>query len=257
MDESLHFFIEGISVTLFLGDRQVETILTLHHLGYLIFNKVRLLYSTFPPHDPLPPNLNKIRTRFAIGSLISMKKVWFSTQQQLPQHQRPPSTQHPQDHPPHPVLGAVLTKTTPYSNLLYNAIHFVCVKNNACVNIFASATARISLSLHARPLDITDLHSLTRSISTSHSPLHNTAKFKILCNVSIHPHILEKQQYLLRAINNFKSCYGILYDFSYGLGSPHLTCIFSAYRESLTTEVSHLEMYCTNVLLACLTKVRC
>jgi hypothetical protein len=95
MDELLHFFIEGISVTLFLGDRQVETILTLRHLGYLIFNKVRSFYSTFPSHDPFPPNLDKFRTRFAIGSLISTKKVWFSTQQQPPQHQCRPSTQCP------------------------------------------------------------------------------------------------------------------------------------------------------------------
>jgi hypothetical protein len=33
MDESLNFFIEGISVNLLLGDRQTETILTLRHLG--------------------------------------------------------------------------------------------------------------------------------------------------------------------------------------------------------------------------------
>jgi hypothetical protein len=74
MDESLHFFIEGVSVTLLLGDRQVKTILSLHHLRYLIFNEVKSLYSTFPPHNPFPPNLNKFRTRFAIGSLIPAKK---------------------------------------------------------------------------------------------------------------------------------------------------------------------------------------
>jgi hypothetical protein len=62
MDESLHFLIEGISVSLLLGERQVETILTLRHLGYLIFNEVKALYSTFPPHKPFPPELNKLRT---------------------------------------------------------------------------------------------------------------------------------------------------------------------------------------------------
>ncbi len=49
MDESLHFFVEGVSVTLLLGDRQVETILTLRHLGYLIFNKSDPSTSRFPP----------------------------------------------------------------------------------------------------------------------------------------------------------------------------------------------------------------
>jgi hypothetical protein len=56
MDESLQFLIEGISVTLLLGERQVETILTLRHLGYLIFKAVRSLYSTFLPYNPFPPN---------------------------------------------------------------------------------------------------------------------------------------------------------------------------------------------------------
>jgi hypothetical protein len=126
----------------------------------------------------------------------------------------------------------VLAKTSPYSDLLYNTIHFVCIKNNTRLNIFGTATTRISLSLHKQPPDMMDLYSLARLIGTSHSPLHNTTKFKIIPNVPIHPHILEKQRYHLRSINSFESCYGILYDFSHGLGSPHLTCIFSANHDS-------------------------
>jgi hypothetical protein len=240
MDESLNFFIEGISVTLLLGDRQTETILTLRHLGYLIFNEIRSLYATLPPYNLFPPELNKFKTRFAIGSLISTKKVRFSVQQQQqPQAQRRSPSQ--QQRPPHPVLGVIITKTSPYSDLLYNAIHFVCVKHNTRLNIFGTATERISLSLHERPQDVTELHSLARTIGTSHSPLHNINNFKIIRDVPIHPHILEKQHYLHRAINNFGSCYGILYDFSHGFGKPHLTCIFSANRESSYFSIEHVQ----------------
>jgi hypothetical protein len=159
MDESLNFFIEGISVTLLLGDRQTETILTLRHLGYLIFNEIRSLYATLHPYNLFPPELNKFKTRFAIGSLISTKKVRFSVQQQQqPQAQRRSPSQ--QQRPPHPVLGVIITKTSPYSDLLYNAIHFVCVKHNTCLNIFGTATERITLSLHERPQDVTEIHSL-------------------------------------------------------------------------------------------------
>jgi hypothetical protein len=110
MDKSLNFFIEDISVTLLLGDRQTETILTLHHLGYLIFNEIRSLYATLPPYNQFPPELNKFKTRFAIGSLISTKKVCFSAeQQQQPQRRSPVQQQRP----PHPVLGVIITKTLP------------------------------------------------------------------------------------------------------------------------------------------------
>ena len=78
-------------------------------------------------------------------------------------------------------------------------------------------------------------------IGNSHSPLHNSTKFKILRNVPIHPHILEKQHYLLQAIKSFGSCYGIFYDFSQGFGSPHLTCIFSANRESSYYTTDHVQ----------------
>ncbi len=75
----------------------------------------------------------------------------------------------------------------------------------------------------------------------THSPLHDTTKFRIICNVPIHPHILEKQQYLLSAINSFGSCYGILYDFSNGLSSPHLTCIFYANRKSSYFTITYIQ----------------
>jgi hypothetical protein len=61
MDKSLQFFIEGFSVTLLLGDRQVENILTLCHLDYLIFNAVNSLHSTFPPMTPSLTNLTSSR----------------------------------------------------------------------------------------------------------------------------------------------------------------------------------------------------
>jgi hypothetical protein len=206
MDESLQFLIEGISVSALLGERQVETIYTLRHLGYLIFNEVKALYSTFPSHDPFPPELNKLRTRFSIGTVISTKKVRFTTTQQQQKQQRRTTNQHPPERPPHPVLGVVLTKQSPYAELLYDAIHFVCIKNKGRLNLFGNPTDHISLALHEWPQDYEDLLQLARSMGTSHSSLHDPTKFKIIRNVPIHPHILEKQHYLLRAIKSFGSC---------------------------------------------------
>jgi hypothetical protein len=64
LDESLQFFIEGISASLLLDDRQLNNILTLYYLGYLIFNAVKSLYATFPQNDQFPHELTKIKTRF-------------------------------------------------------------------------------------------------------------------------------------------------------------------------------------------------
>ncbi len=72
-----------------------------------------------------------------------------------------------------------ITNTSPYTNLLFNAIHVVCIKNLAHLNICGSVTDGISLSIHVKPSNITDLHSLACTISVPHSPLHNTTKFKI------------------------------------------------------------------------------
>jgi hypothetical protein len=95
------------------------------------------------------------------------------------------------------------------------------------LNICGSATDCISLAIHVKPSNITDLHSLTCTISATHSPLHDITKFKIIHNVPIHPNIIEKQKYLIRTINSFGSCFGILYNFSHGHGpgSPHPICM--------------------------------
>jgi hypothetical protein len=115
---------------------------------------IRSLYAMLPPYNLFPPELNKFKICFAIGSLISAKKVRFSAQQQQqPQSQHRSTAQ--QQRPPHPVLGVIVTKTSPYSDLLYNAIHFVCVKHNTCRNIFGTATERISIALHEQPQDVT------------------------------------------------------------------------------------------------------
>jgi hypothetical protein len=126
MDESLQFFIKGIGVSFLLGDQQLDNILTLCYLGYIIFDAVKSLHATFPPQDQFPHDLTKIKTRFAIGAL--QKKVQFSTQQST-QKQSCNTTQQPQGHtndlPPCPILGIVIIKTSPYALLLFNAIHFV------------------------------------------------------------------------------------------------------------------------------------
>jgi hypothetical protein len=115
MNESLQFFIEDISISLLLGDQLLDNILTLCYLGYLIINAVKSLYATFPPHDQFPHELTKIKTHFDISALISVKKVRFSTQQSMQQQSHNTTQQgRTNDLPPHPTLGIVITKTSPY-----------------------------------------------------------------------------------------------------------------------------------------------
>jgi hypothetical protein len=75
------------------------------------------------------------------------------------------------------------------------------------------------------------LHFTTLTISRSYAMSPST------------PTSSKKKHYLHRAINNFGSCYGILYDFShgFGFGKPHLTCIFSANRESSYFSIEHVQ----------------
>ncbi len=128
INESIQFFIKGISVSLLLGDRHLNKILTFCYLVYLIFNTIKSLHATFCLQDQIPQELTMIKTCFAIGALNSVKKVLFSTQQSTQQQSRN-TTQQPQccanDLPPRPTLGIVITKTSPIASLLFNAIHFV------------------------------------------------------------------------------------------------------------------------------------
>jgi hypothetical protein len=54
MGESLHFLLDGISVSLLLGDSGHENILTLRYLAFQIFNAVKSLHSTLSPYHPFP-----------------------------------------------------------------------------------------------------------------------------------------------------------------------------------------------------------
>jgi hypothetical protein len=233
MEESLDFLIEGVSVSLLLGERSQDNILTLRHLGYLIFLTIRALHSTLPPNPPFPPKLARFTSRFDISRIILVKKVRFGVSPTT--SRRSGSTPNPAYI--RPLLGIVLSKTAPFYDHLRDAIHHACVKNSAILPICGSSSDRLSLRLHPLTKFISnqvttapDHHILARRIDAAHNPLFDTTKFKIIRHVPIHVNILLKGSFLLNAINSFGNCFGILLDFSHGIGAPLLTCIFRATR---------------------------
>jgi len=93
-----------------------------------------------------------------------------------------------------------------------------------------------------RKIDSTsDHHILARRIDAAHIPLFDTTKFKIIRHVPIHVNILLKRSFLLNAINSFGNCFGMLLDFSHGIGAPLLTCIFRATRETSYYTIDHVQ----------------
>jgi hypothetical protein len=108
MEETLKYFIEGISVTLLLGDKGHENTLTLRYVGYLIFRAIKSLHATFSPYIPFPPKRAKLTTQTSIRNLISVKKVRFSKK----------SNGSSTNTNIHPLLGIVITKTAPLGDLL-------------------------------------------------------------------------------------------------------------------------------------------
>ncbi len=81
MEESLDFLVKGVSVCLLLGERSLDNILALRHLGYLIFLNIRALHPTLPPNTPFPPELACFTSCFDISRLISIKKARFGISQ--------------------------------------------------------------------------------------------------------------------------------------------------------------------------------
>jgi hypothetical protein len=85
------------------------------------------------------------------------------------------------------------------------------------------------------------LYVLAHRIDVVHNPLFDTTKFKIIRHVPIHVNILLKRSFLINAINSFGNCFGILLDFSCGIGAPLLTCIFHATLESSYYTANHVQ----------------
>jgi hypothetical protein len=59
MGESLHYLLDGVSISLLLGENGSKKKLTLRYLAYLIYTTVKSLHATLPPHHPFPPELTK------------------------------------------------------------------------------------------------------------------------------------------------------------------------------------------------------
>ena len=73
MTWALHFLLNGISVSLLLGDSGHENTLTLRYPAFQIVNAIKSLHSTLPLYHPFPPELaKKIVSRFDIGNLIGI-----------------------------------------------------------------------------------------------------------------------------------------------------------------------------------------
>jgi hypothetical protein len=90
MGESLYYLLQGISVSLILGENGSEKTITLRCLAYLIYTTVKSLHATLPPHQPFPPELTeKALSRINICNLIRIKKS-DSTNHSTPPTQRPP-----------------------------------------------------------------------------------------------------------------------------------------------------------------------
>jgi hypothetical protein len=232
MSKSLHFLIEGISVNLLLGPSDVENTLTLQHLGYLIFRTVKTLHSTFPPHLPFPPELSKLKTRFDIEGIISVKKVHFNK----PLKPTPTST------PNHirPLLGVIIEKDSSLSKLLLQAIQHVCITNSAKLPLY-KRNDHLSIYLHALSPSADKKYALARQINTTHRTLHDTTKHTIICNIRISYKIITPtNQYLRRATASFGNCIGFLLDFTNGPVDLHLTGLFHASRDTNYLSPQHV-----------------
>jgi hypothetical protein len=164
-EETLKYFIEGISVTLLLGDKGHENTLTLCYVGYLIFQAVKSLHATFSPYIPFPPKIAKLTTQTSIGNLISVKKVRFSKK----------SNGSSTNTNICPLLGVVITKTAPLGNLLTKAIHHVCITNSSPLQICGSSPEQLSITLHDKPPEVANQHTLAKQINITHNSLHDTS----------------------------------------------------------------------------------
>jgi hypothetical protein len=199
IEETLKYFIEGISVTLLLSNKGHENTLTLCYVGYLIFRAVKSLHTTFSPFIPSPPKLVKLTSRTSIGNLISVKKVRFSKK----------SNSSSTNNNICPLHGIVITKTAPLGDLLTKAIHHICITNYSPLQICGSLPERLSITLQDKPLEVANKHTLAKQIDITHNSLHNTSSYKIISDIHIHPNILLKSIHLLQATNSYgNACKG-------------------------------------------------
>jgi hypothetical protein len=141
MGESLHYLLNGVSVSLLFKENGTENTLTLGYLAYLIYNTVESLHTTLPPHHPFPAELTKkFTSHLNIGNLIGIKKVRFNKPSKPINSSSPNSSLRP-------LLGIVILKDPLYSNLLQNAIKHVCITNKITLPIFGCPD-HLCISLH-------------------------------------------------------------------------------------------------------------
>jgi hypothetical protein len=94
---------------------------------------------TLPPFHPFPSALSKFRRRFDIQKLISVKKVQYHNST-TPNNPPPSCSSHTKNATntntnPHPLLGIMLTNSSPLSQLLYKAITHVCITHTSNLHI--------------------------------------------------------------------------------------------------------------------------
>jgi hypothetical protein len=226
MGESLHFLLDGISVSLLLGDSGHKNTLTLRYLALQIFNAVKSLHSTLPPYHPFPPKLaKKFVSCFDIGNLIGIKKNLFNKPSK-------PSTSFPTNTVIRPLLGIIILKDSTYSELLRNPITHVCITNAAALPIFGRPD-HLCISLHAFGPTQDETNTIAKQISLNHRPLHNASQYKIIRNICISPKLITKTDfYICRAISLLGNCIGFFLNFTNGPVDLQLTGVFAASRKT-------------------------
>ncbi len=213
MDESFSLLIEGITAGLLFGSNDSGSTLTGRYLGDQIFIALMDTYPTVPPHQPLPKILTKLRRRFDIGSIISVKKVQYSKPK--------PQGKDKDKHPPtktrqevYPLLGIMLANN-PTGKALHEALCHVCITHQQELIIMGNASSQhLAITGHDKPTELKAQIQLACNIGSGQGILHKDSHFSIVRDVRVHSKILSKREYISRATGSYGHCLGFLFDFS-------------------------------------------
>ncbi len=212
MDESFSLLIEGITAGLLFGSNDSGSTLTGRYLGYQIFVSLTDTYPTVPPHQPLPKILTKLRRRFDIGSIISVKKVRYSKPKPRKDKDKHAPTKTRQD--VYPLLGIMLANN-PTGKALHDALRHVCITHRQELIITGNASSQhLAITVHDKPTELKAQIQLARDIGSRQGILHKDSHFSIVRDVRVHSKILSKREYISRATGSYGHCLGFLFDFS-------------------------------------------
>ena len=231
MDETFSLLIEGITAGLLFGGTDNGSTLTGRYLGYQIFIALSDTYPTVPPHQPLPKILTKLRRRFDIGSIISVKKVRYSKPkpQGKDNDKKPPAKTRQEVHP---LLGIMLANN-PTGKALHDALRHVCITHRQELIITGNASSQhLAITIHDKPTELKAQIQLAREIGFRQGILHKDSHFSIVRDVRVHSKILSKREYISRATGSYGHCLGFLFDFSRGTLDLRATAIFLSFKET-------------------------